>query len=111
MERLGLTELFPDDWPEDVQFDWELLHQYGRRATKQVLQLVDAITQDDLDRTFQMKPVELGIWSGLDVYRLHTGGHIWMHGGEIACLKGLQGRQGYTGFLPEHLREQGARPA
>jgi hypothetical protein len=38
----------------------------------------------------------LGEWDGIDVSRLTVGRHVWMHGGEIACLKGLQGAAGYT---------------
>jgi hypothetical protein len=51
----------------------------------------------ELDRKFQMIPERLGIWTGLDVLDLHCGKHIRMHGGEIACLKGLQGAKGYLG--------------
>ena len=106
-KRIGVNEMFPDEWPKDVAIDWQLLRGYGRAATQHVLQLVAAISQADLDRKFQMMPESLGIWSGMDVYSLHGGRHIWMHGGEIACLKGLQGRKGYMGFLPEHLRQNG----
>ena len=103
--RLGLNELFPDEWPADAEIDWELLHQYGHEVQRHVLQLVNSLTQADLDRRFQMVPTSLGMWSGMDVYSLRAGRHIWMHGGEIACLKGIQGMQGYVGFMPEHLRQ------
>jgi hypothetical protein len=102
--RLALSEQAPDDWETYHDIDWPLLHEYGQEVHRQMLQLVDALTQDELDRKFQMMPVELGIWSGMDVYNLHSGRNVWMHGGEIACLKGLQGRKGYMGFLAEHLR-------
>jgi len=31
------------------------------------------------------------VWKGLDVYLLHGINHPRLHGGEIACLKGMQG--------------------
>jgi len=109
--RLGLTESFPDDWPEDLDIDWEALHQYGREVQTCVEGLFDSVTMADLGRRFEMralvtktagKPpelVSLGTWKGIDLYTLHGGGgHIYMHGGEIACLKGLQGGQGYRNF-------------
>ena len=37
-------------------------------------------------------------WKKIDVYYLHGGSHVYMHGGEIACLKGLQGAEGYRQF-------------
>ena len=35
--------------------------------------------------------------TGMDVFDLHCNKHIRMHGGEIACVKGLQGARGYLG--------------
>jgi hypothetical protein len=43
-----------------------------------------------------MRRSGLGMWTGRDIYRLHGWNHVRMHGGEIACLKGLQGAKGYT---------------
>jgi hypothetical protein len=37
----------------------------------------------------------LGVWKGLDIYNLHGIDHPRLHGGEIACLKGLQGAKGW----------------
>jgi hypothetical protein len=41
------------------------------------------------------------VWHGIDVVRLSVGRHPAMHGGEIACLKGLQGAKGYLKGLDE----------
>lgn len=38
----------------------------------------------------------LGMWQGRDLYELHGHGHLHIHGGEIALLKGLQGATGWT---------------
>lgn len=109
-ERLGLSESFPDDWPADVHIDWATLHAYGRAVSACVERLFDELTDADLEREFEMRayapekpgqPREfksLGTWRGLGIYTLHGIGHVVMHGGEIACLKGLQGGRGYLDF-------------
>ncbi len=38
-----------------------------------------------------MTRVGLGIWAGRDLYELHGINHVYIHGGEIAVLKGLHG--------------------
>lgn len=96
--RVGLGETFPDDWISSGDIRWEQLHQYGREVQRCVEQLVDSLTMADLERRFQMVPTSLSVWKGIDVYTLHGWGHVKMHGGEIACLKGLQGGQGYRNF-------------
>ena len=43
---------------------------------------------------------------GVDFIALHGWTHVRMHGGEIACLKGLQGGEGYRPFSSGyHIRE------
>jgi hypothetical protein len=37
----------------------------------------------------------LGVWEGRDLLDLHGVNHPYIHGGEIACLKGLQGGAGW----------------
>ncbi len=93
-KRLGLGESFPDDWMTDAEINWDLLHQYGREVDAHVQRLVGSLTIADLDRRFRMTPAALGIWKGLDVYTLHVGRHIWMHGGENRLPEGLAGRPG-----------------
>ncbi len=108
-ERVGLGEIFPDDWSVSGDINWEALRDYGRDVRRCVEALVDSVTMADLERRFDMKywgrdangalvDVNLGVWKGIDVYTLHGVDHITMHGGEIACLKGLQGGQGYRKF-------------
>jgi hypothetical protein len=43
-----------------------------------------------------MRRFGLGVWDGRDLLELHGIDHPRIHGGEIACLKGLQGRVGWT---------------
>ncbi len=43
----------------------------------------------------------LGMWTGLNIYILRGYDHPKLHGGEIACLKGLQGAHDWrTGWQP-----------
>jgi hypothetical protein len=91
--RLSLSEQDPNEFA--AEHYWALLREYGREVHRQVVQQVGSVTVADLEREFQMMPESHGTWKGIDVYTLHGGSHVWMHGGEIACLKGLQGAQGY----------------
>jgi hypothetical protein len=95
--RFGLDAFQLDDVPLAVGVDWAALREYGRLVHGWIVQLVEGLTQADLDRSFQMVPVRLGVWKGLELFDLHGQHHVRMHGGEIACLKGLQGGRGYLG--------------
>jgi hypothetical protein len=60
-------------------------------------ELLEGLTGDDLERPVDMSRAGLGLWTARDLYVLHGWRHVYMHGGEIACLKGLQGAKGYLG--------------
>lgn len=100
--KLGLGESFPDDFRAEGEIDWALLRAYGGDVRVCIEGLVDSLTIGDLERSFEM-PAPLGKWKGVDAYLLHGAEHISMHGGEIACLKGLQGGQGYRPFHSLYL--------
>jgi hypothetical protein len=97
-EQLGRSESAPDEFATDRQFDWATLRAYGRAVEQEFLRTVEALTLDDLAREFQMMPAELGTWKGIDVFLLHGSSHVYMHGGEIACIKGIRGLEGYRPF-------------
>ncbi|MEX0800059.1 MAG: DinB family protein [Dehalococcoidia bacterium] len=82
------------DWSK-LQVDWERLREYGRAVNACVDGNLDRLTAADLERRVDMSAHGLGIWKGLDIYNLHGISHPRIHGGEIACLKGLQGAQGW----------------
>lgn len=88
-----------DDWNRGVTVQWERLHAYGRAVHTWLVDSLDELTEGDLDRPVDMTRSGLGIWKGHDLYILHGFSHVYMHGGEIACLKGLQGAKGYLGGL------------
>ena len=78
------------DWRR-LRVDWEALRQYGREVGRWVEGYLDTLTTTELERRVDMSAYGLGIWKGLDIYNLHGISHPRLHGGEIACLKGLQG--------------------
>ena len=88
-----------DDWKRGVQVPWERLHEYGLAVQAWLVGSLQTLAEEDLARPVDMSRVDLGMWSGWDLYALHGWRHVYMHGGEIACLKGLQGAKGYiAGF-------------
>jgi hypothetical protein len=109
-KRVGLHELYPDDFRCEGDIRWEELHGYGYEVARRIEELAAALTMADLERGFEMmatedgRPKSLGTWKGIDIYSLHGWNHIKMHGGEIACVKGLQGLTGYADFSGGALR-------
>lgn len=96
-ERFRLDAFHLDDVPLATGADWQTLRDYGRLVHHWIVELLDGLAAEELEREFQMVPEWLGVWRGLDLFDLHGQHHIRMHGGEIACLKGLQGGRGYLG--------------
>jgi hypothetical protein len=97
--RTGLPASGPVEWEHGVVIDWLALREYGRAMCALTVEWVNALTEADLERKVVMGSTpQLASWRGIEVVRLTAGRHVWMHGGEIACLKGLQGLDGYVGF-------------
>jgi hypothetical protein len=85
-----------DDWPPRLSLlDWGLLRDYGRAVHAEIIESLDGLTPDHLTVPIDMTRSGLGMWTGLDILALHGWGHVKIHGGEIAVLKGLQGVLGY----------------
>ena len=80
-----------DQWTRGVHVQWDRLHSYGRAVHSWLVGSLSELTEADLARPVDMSRAGLGMWRGLDLYVLHGFSHIYQHGGEIACLKGLQG--------------------
>ena len=80
-----------DRWERHAPVDWPALREYGQA----VATTIGEPSAADLERPIDMTRVGLGMWSGRDLYRLHGFNHVYIHGGEIAVLKGLQGGVGY----------------
>jgi hypothetical protein len=95
-------------WDPRVEVEWDTLRAYARDVHAWLLGSLGRLTEADLEMPVDMAVSPggsgLGRWKGIDIYVLHGWSHIYMHGGEIACLKGIQGAQGYVGgFRPEEL--------
>jgi hypothetical protein len=86
-----------DDWVRGISVQWERLRDYGQAVHAWLVGSLDLLTDADLQRPVDMSRTGLGMWTGRDLYVLHGFRHIYQHGGEIACLKGLQGAKGYQG--------------
>lgn len=85
------------EWGPNVDIDWPALRAYGRAIADFVVATVDALSEDDLHLVADLSTPDLEVWHGVDIVRLTVGHHVRLHGGEIACLKGLQGLKGYRG--------------
>jgi hypothetical protein len=88
-----------NEFGDGIQIDWQALRAYGRAIHAFVIKTVDELTAEDLLRPTALSTRDIAAWNGRDIVRLTVGHHLRMHGGEIACLKGLQGTPGYVGVL------------
>jgi hypothetical protein len=88
------AELF-DRWVRHQPVDWAVLRRYGRAVHHAVVELFDALTPDRLDLPVDMSRAGLGTWEARDLCYLHGIEHVRIHGGEIACVKGLRGGTGW----------------
>jgi len=104
--RTGMPEGWSDsdksEWSPDAAFDWLKLRAYGEAVGLYVIDAVDRLSGADLQNVASLSTPDHLVWTGLDVVRLTVGRHPVMHGGEIACLKGLQDLKGYVTGLDEH---------
>ncbi len=99
--QVGLSENPPfgrnwGEWARRLRVDWPVLRRYGRDVRKRVEQYADSATDTEMNMRIDMTFASLSIWTGLDLYNLHGINHIRIHGGEIACLNGLQGGRGWS---------------
>jgi hypothetical protein len=92
------------DWETFAEIDWPALREYGRVIADFVTSTIDAMTEADLEIVTDLSTPDIPVWHGIDIVRLTVGHHIRMHGGEIACLKGLRGSKGYLGGLDTNRR-------
>jgi hypothetical protein len=97
--KIGLSEMPPqappwDDWAGRVRVDLAALRPYAQAVYEATDSYLASLADEDLSRPLDLSAVGLGqqtVGSFLSIliFNVHT------HTGEIACLKGLQGLQGY----------------
>ena len=83
-----------NEWAGRVQVDVEALHSYAQAVYQATDGYVASLSDEDLDRPLDLSAIgfgqqTLGFMLSILVFNVHT------HTGEIACLKGLRGAQGY----------------
>jgi hypothetical protein len=91
--RTGL-ELGRSDFDNGAQTDWLALRAYGQAIGAFVVEVVDAMSPEDLGRIADLSTPDRDVWRGIDIVRLSVSTHVRLRGGEIVCLKGLQGMRG-----------------
>ena len=97
--KVGVSTLPPqappwNDWANEVQVEFEALRGYGQAVYEATDNYLAALSDEDLDRSLDLSAIgfgqqALGWFLSVLIFNVHT------HTGEIACLKGLQGAQGY----------------
>lgn len=88
---------FPDwsGWSRRVRVDLAALRQYAKAVYAATDAYLASLADDDLSRSVDLSA--LGLGKSTVGYVLINGilGNSFSHGGEISCLKGLQGVRGY----------------
>ena len=97
--KVGVSTLPPqappwNDWAKEVQVELEALRSYGQAVYEATDNYLASLSDEDLDRSLDLSAIgfgqqALGWFLSVIIFNAHT------HTGEIACLKGLQGAQGY----------------
>lgn len=83
-----------DDWAKIVRVDMRATHRYAQAVYEATEGYLSALTDPDLHRSLDLTFLGYGQQSVafvLDLLILN----IYSHSGEISCLKGLNGLQGY----------------
>jgi hypothetical protein len=75
-----------------VRVDWAGFRGYARAVGEAIKEHLRSLTLEVLEREVDMSRWGLGRWKGLEFYNVHGINHPYLHGGEIACLKGMQGK-------------------
>lgn len=97
--RTGLSEPPPPglswaEWGRAVRADLGALREYARAVYAATDAYLASLTSADLDRPFDLSCWDMGQQTVAVVLEMMLQ-EVSSHAGEIACLKGLQGVQGY----------------
>ena len=94
--KSGISEPPPEgawgDWGDRVEVDLPKIHEYAKAVFAAIDEYLATLSDDDLERKAEFGPAgEQTIGWAFNVILLN----IFSHTGEIACIKGIQGLQGY----------------
>lgn len=97
--RTGLSELPPqlppwEDWARRVRLDLPAVQAFAAAVFAATEAYVVALKPEDLSEQVDMGEFG-GWWPRAMILGPILAGHVYAHGGEISCLKGLQGTKGY----------------
>ena len=99
--KVGISEPRPapgetswDQWARRVRVDLPALRQYAQAVYASTDEYLSSLTDDDLEQTVDRSVIGMGHVPLRALLYIYVG-HVHDHGGEISCLKGLQGVQGY----------------
>lgn len=100
-DRCGLSEMPPQEgewdwsaWGRRMQMDLGAFRLYASAVWATIEGFMENMTYDGLRREVDMTTWDLGIWKGFEIFLLHMH-HPRIHGGEIACMKGIQGAKAW----------------
>ncbi|MFL5734280.1 MAG: DinB family protein [Chloroflexia bacterium] len=102
--KAGLSEMMPSTgeewhdyagWTRRVRVDIPAVREYARAVYAASDQYVASLTPEDLDRLIDLSGEGTGSVTLGWILSRQVAGHADNIAGEISCLKGLQGLQGY----------------
>ena len=82
------------EWSTQVDIDLDAFRSYARATFAATEEYFASVSDEQLHKTGDLTSFDLGIQDISWILSIIVG-HVFDHGGEIACLKGLQGMQGY----------------
>lgn len=95
-DKTGMSESPPQgswqEWGARVEIDLPALHAYSKAVLAEVDTILASLTDDDLEqkKEFGGAGEQTVVWA-FNILLLNS----YCHTGEIACIKGMQGLQGY----------------
>ena len=98
--KAGFSEPPPmgnrDDWAKRVKVDLDAARTYARAVYSETDAYLASATDDELTRPIDLSGLGFGKETVSFVFSLILL-NVYCHSGEISCLKGLNGLQGYPG--------------
>ena len=83
------------EWSTQVDIDLNALRSYAQATYAATEEYLASLSDEQLRQLVDLSGVGLGIPTVQWILSVVIVGHVYAHGGEIACLKGLQGIQEY----------------
>ncbi len=82
-------------WSTQVNLDLSTLRSYAQATYAATEEYLASLSDEQLLQTVDLSWMDLGVRTVQRILSAIIVGHAYSHAGEMACLKGLQGLQGY----------------